>query len=246
MKEPYKPEKKQPISLKEGIDTLLATRIPILDQIYDVCQAIEKCGASPELTEAVTKAGQLREPITELVNQAVALGIGEGILGVSHSNNSKLKLSEPEVNDGRVKHVYYVNPLAQFEGAIGGLEPLGYKALSSITYCILVLHDGSTVTGMYETHDPDTYGEMDRAKYAYQEAIEKLNRAAECKNSPVKCAESLAQGVCGESTSNWRDERLSNRENAYMLTQIINTPGASKDLRTKAENKLSELIDKLN
>jgi hypothetical protein len=32
---------------------------PLLQQAYDVCQAIEKCGASPELTDAVTKASDL-------------------------------------------------------------------------------------------------------------------------------------------------------------------------------------------
>ncbi|ENX00998.1 hypothetical protein F899_01631 [Acinetobacter sp. CIP 101934] len=77
-----------------GINKLLETRIPILDQIYDLCLAIEKCGASPELTDAVTKAGALREPISELVNQALALGIGEGIASVSFSNSPKAELGE--------------------------------------------------------------------------------------------------------------------------------------------------------
>ena len=61
--------------LSVKVDKFLDTRIPILDQIYDLCLAIEKCGASPELTDAVTKAGALRKPISDLVNQAVALGI---------------------------------------------------------------------------------------------------------------------------------------------------------------------------
>lgn len=80
--------------LQIKIDNFLETRIPILDQIYDLCLAIEKCGASPELTDAVTKAGALREPISELVNQALALGIGEGILGVNFSNNPKTELGQ--------------------------------------------------------------------------------------------------------------------------------------------------------
>lgn len=75
------------VELQAGIDQLLNTRIPILDQIYDVCQAIEKCGASPELTDAVTKAGALRDPISKLVDQALKLGIGEGIVSVSYSDN---------------------------------------------------------------------------------------------------------------------------------------------------------------
>lgn len=77
-----------------GVNELLDTRIPILNQIYDLCLAIEKCGASPELTDAVTKAGALREPISELVNQALALGIGEGIVGVSISESPKAELGE--------------------------------------------------------------------------------------------------------------------------------------------------------
>lgn len=77
-----------------GINKLLETRIPILDQIYDLCLAIEKCGASPELTDAVTKAGALREPISELVRQALDLGIGEGVLNVSFSKSPKAELGE--------------------------------------------------------------------------------------------------------------------------------------------------------
>ena len=73
-------------SMINGVDKFLETRIPILDQITDLCQAIEKCGASPELTDAVVKAGALREPISELVRQAIDLGIGTGLVGVSYSN----------------------------------------------------------------------------------------------------------------------------------------------------------------
>lgn len=80
--------------LSEKVNELLNTRIPILNQIYDLCLAIEKCGASPELTDAVTKAGALRQPISELVNQALALGIGEGITGVSFSNNPMTELGQ--------------------------------------------------------------------------------------------------------------------------------------------------------
>ncbi|MFU6918462.1 hypothetical protein ACM74F_05405 [Pseudomonas aeruginosa] len=73
---------------REALDALLHVRVPILDQITDLCWAIEKCGASPELTDAVTKASALREPISDLVRQALVLGIGEGIVGVSYSSNA--------------------------------------------------------------------------------------------------------------------------------------------------------------
>lgn len=72
----------------QGIDGLLATRIPILDQITELCWAIEKCGASLELTDAVTKASALRKPISELVQQAIALGLDTGRMSVSTSEAS--------------------------------------------------------------------------------------------------------------------------------------------------------------
>lgn len=74
-----------------AVDTLLATRIPVLDLITELCYAIEKCGASPELTDAVTKASALRKPITELVEQAIALGLDTGRM----SATSSLQAVEP-------------------------------------------------------------------------------------------------------------------------------------------------------
>lgn len=70
---------------RDALDTLLHVRVPILDQITELCWAIEKCGASPELTDAVTKASALREPISELVRQALLLGVGDGIVSVNVS-----------------------------------------------------------------------------------------------------------------------------------------------------------------
>ena len=92
------------VELQAGIDQLLNTRIPILDQIYDLCQAIEKCGASPELTNAVRLAGELRYPISKLVDQALKLGIGEGIVSVGYSDNgSNLTPDLPEFKHDDVK-----------------------------------------------------------------------------------------------------------------------------------------------
>ncbi len=41
---------------------------PILKQGYDVIQAIEKCGASEELTNAVIAASELLEQVEKLVD----------------------------------------------------------------------------------------------------------------------------------------------------------------------------------
>lgn len=134
--------------LNAGIDKLLETRIPILDQIHELCLAIENCGASPEVTDAVTKAGALREPITELVKQAIDLGIGKGIVSVSYSDNGSLPTPE----------------------------------------------------------------------------LPKLNN-----NDPVKPSEPTND----------------NQGNAYLLTQLLNTPNISSELRKKAETKMSALLDQL-
>ena len=44
-------------------------RHPLLQQVYDVMGAIEECGASVELTNAVTKAGELLDAVSNFVNQ---------------------------------------------------------------------------------------------------------------------------------------------------------------------------------
>lgn len=41
---------------------------PLIKQAYEVCQAIEKCGASVELTDAVTKASALMQGIANAVS----------------------------------------------------------------------------------------------------------------------------------------------------------------------------------
>ncbi|WP_060538576.1 crAss001_48 related protein [Pseudomonas sp. NBRC 111125] len=43
------------------------TRHPLIQQAYDVCQAIEACGASVELTNAVTKASNLMRAIDDFI-----------------------------------------------------------------------------------------------------------------------------------------------------------------------------------
>lgn len=48
-------------------------RHPILQAIYDVMQAIELCGASPELTEAVVLAGKLSEQAATILDERDAL-----------------------------------------------------------------------------------------------------------------------------------------------------------------------------
>jgi hypothetical protein len=45
---------------------------PLLKQCYELCQAIEECGASPKLTDAVTKAGKVMTSVEELLEGIVS------------------------------------------------------------------------------------------------------------------------------------------------------------------------------
>lgn len=45
------------------------SRHPILEQAVEVCYAIEKCDASVELTDAVTKASALVQSINALLDE---------------------------------------------------------------------------------------------------------------------------------------------------------------------------------
>lgn len=48
--------------------TIDISKHPLIKQAYEVCQAIEKCGASPELTDAVTKACALMQGIANAMD----------------------------------------------------------------------------------------------------------------------------------------------------------------------------------
>ena len=108
------------VELQAGIDQLLNTRIPILDQIYDLCQAIEKCGASPELTNAVRLAGELRYPISKLVDQALKLGIEEGIVSVSYSDNDNGSNLTPDLPEFKHDDVKATEPLCSTQACTIG------------------------------------------------------------------------------------------------------------------------------
>lgn len=46
---------------------------PLLKRCSDLCHAIERCGASPELTDAVTQASALMVEIESVTDEVAAL-----------------------------------------------------------------------------------------------------------------------------------------------------------------------------
>jgi len=58
---------------------------PLLKQCYELCLAIERCGASPELTDAVTKASALMNDIEKMTD---AVEYAKKFLSIHHWNDN--------------------------------------------------------------------------------------------------------------------------------------------------------------
>lgn len=64
----------------------------LIKQAYEVCQAIEKCGASPGLTDAVAKASTLMQDIANAMD-------GDPLAVIDKEGNP---MTRAECNDDRV------------------------------------------------------------------------------------------------------------------------------------------------
>jgi len=177
------------LGIGQAVNKLLETRIPILDQLTELCWAIEKCGASPELTDAVTKASALREPISELVRQALALGIGAGIVSVNVSPEPSPAavdaieqeiqakgLTAPRITPADIEativseHYFTAGLAATFQA---GPIP---DSLHLLTFCVLVLRNGFTVTGESACASPENFDAEIGQKIARQNALREVGK----------------------------------------------------------------------
>lgn len=73
--------------------------------------------------------------------------------------------------------------------------------------------------------------------------IEIKNSDATKPTDPTNDNQARASGSAGECIH--RTKLLENRENAYLLTQLLNTPNINSELRKKAEAKMTALLDQL-
>lgn len=69
---------------------------PLIKQAYEVCQAIEKCGASTELTDAVTKASALMQEIANLTGRMDELESAESRIAELEKGHCGAPLLERE------------------------------------------------------------------------------------------------------------------------------------------------------
>lgn len=177
------------------VQELLTTRVPILDQITELCHAIELCGASPELTHAVTLASDLRKPISELVRQAIALDIGAGIASVNVSSPPSVTADDAVEREIQAKgrtapritptdieaaigsvHYFIASDAIQHDLAVHECGPEGWRLGSTqlLTICVLQLRNGFTVTGESACASPENFDAEIGRKIARQNAVQKV------------------------------------------------------------------------
>ena len=206
------------------------------------------------------------------------------------SKNLNAPRLTPDHIDSKIKAVEYILPrdVCKRDNGVEVFDaPL---PLQTLTFCILTLENGFTVTGESACASPENFDAEIGKKIAYDNAREKiwllegyllkekLNHqikiqehfanqgvdAGKLQDSPivsefpeleikysdaVKSTEptndnqACVSGSVGECIH--RTKLLNNRENAYLLTQLLSLPNTNNDLRKKAETKMTVLLDEL-
>ena len=139
-----------------------------------------------------------------------------------------------------------------------------HKPMETLTFCVLVLENGFTVTGESACASPENFDAEIGRKIAYENARNKIwmlegyllkeklyqqpvHEVLKSDPSNVKSFEpeydNQVHSVGGDCIH--RSKLLNNRENAYLLTQLLTTTNISNDLREKAETKMTALLDEL-
>ena len=206
------------------------------------------------------------------------------------SKNLNAPRLTPADIDSKIKAVEYILPrdVCKRDNGVEVFDaPL---PLQTLTFCILTLENGFTVTGESACASPENFDAEIGKKIAYDNAREKIwllegYLLKEKLNHQIKIQEHFAsQGVDAEklqdspivselpeleikysdavkSTDPTNDNQacvsgsvgecihrtklLNNRENAYLLTQLLSLPNINNELRKKAETKMTALLDEL-
>ncbi|ENU18656.1 hypothetical protein F994_02783 [Acinetobacter bohemicus ANC 3994] len=200
------------------------------------------------------------------------------------SKNLNAPRITPEHIDSKIKAVEYILPREVCKRDNGVEVFDAPPPLQTLTFCILTLENGFTVTGESACASPENYDAKIGKEIAYDNAREKIwllegyllkeklshqikfqehfaNQGVDVgllQKSPIVSSElyDLEIKYCdavkpiipiGGNVGDCihRTKLLNNRENAYLLTQLLNTPNISSDLRKKAETKMTKLLDEL-
>lgn len=206
------------------------------------------------------------------------------------SKNLNAPRLTPNHIDSKIKAVEYILPCEVCKRD-NGVEVFDAPLpLQTLTFCILTLQNGFTVTGESACASPENFDAEIGKEIAYNNAREKIwmlegYLLKEKLNHQIKVQEHFAsQGVdigklkdspvvselpeleikynnnvkpidvTGDDPARVdgnvggginRSKLLDNRENAYLLTQLLNTPNINSELRKKAEAKMTALLDEL-
>lgn len=202
------------------------------------------------------------------------------------SKNLNAPRITPEHIDSKIKAVEYILPRDVCKRDNGVEVFDAPPSLQTLTFCIITLENGFTVTGESACASPENFDAEIGKEIAYANAREKIwvlegYLLKEKLNHQIKVQEHFAsQGVDigklqdspivselpeleikyfeeqsepksdnrvggGVSECIHRTKLLNNRENAYLLTQLLNTPNINNELRKKAEAKMMALLDQL-
>ena len=193
--------------------------------------------------------------------------------------------------DATIVDEYYFTAAQGVGNNCNGYDAMGFHSvLGTLTFCVLVLKNGFTVTGESACASPENFDPEIGKKVARENARnkvwmlegyllkEKLNHqikiqehfasqgvdAGKLQDSPIVSElpeleikysdavkstdptndnQACVSGSVGECIH--RTKLLNNRENAYLLTQLLSLPNINNDLRKKAETKMTALLDEL-
>ena len=191
------------------------------------------------------------------------------------SKNLNAPRLTPDHIDSVIQSVHYFTAGDGFAGALTANEefksiPEGERfinppqQLDLLTFCVIVLKNGFTVTGESACASPENFDAEIGRKIAYENARNKIwqlegyllkeklyqqpvHEVLKGDASNVKSFEpeydNQVHSVGGDCIH--RSKLLNNRENAYLLTQLLTTTNISNDLREKAETKMTALLDEL-
>ena len=185
------------------------------------------------------------------------------------SKNLNAPRLTPEHIDSKIKSVEYILPrdVCKRDNGVEVFDaPL---PLQTLTFCILTLENGFTVTGESACASPENYDAEIGKEIAYTNAREKIwvlegyllkqhlynysivpsesNIKAElqvnCDNGSEPTPELPKLNNCDAVKPS--EPTNDNQGNAYLLTQLLNTPNISSVLHKKAEAKMMALLDQL-
>lgn len=173
--------------------------------------------------------GAALRPIPELLSQitfcVLILKNGYKISGVNHSGVS------PENHDPELgRKLAYENA----RNKVWELE--GYLLKEKLNHKIKIQeYFASQGVDAEKLQDSPIVSELPELEIKYSGAVKSTD--------PTNDNQACVSGSVGECIH--RTKLLNNRENAYLLTQLLSLPNINNDLRKKAETKMTALLDKL-